>query len=202
MSRSINTVIFDLGRVLFHWNPLLTAQIIHKEDSSFNVELYNVTQTTFWQLFDLGYITQEEMIFHLSKEFEEAALRKFIQRAMEDLKPLKFGVDLLEKIQASGYDTYILSNMPKEFHEWLEEKNPFLNSFKGAIFSYQVHKMKPDFQIYTHLIERYGLDKSSSLFIDDMESNVFAAKKVGLQSLRFEPTSQFLNGLLTEVHVK
>ncbi|EFB40669.1 hypothetical protein pah_c197o055 [Parachlamydia acanthamoebae str. Hall's coccus] len=61
-----------------------------------------------------------------------------------------------------------------------------MQTFNGAVFSYQIHKMKPDFQIYRYLLDKYQLNPQNCLLIDDLEVNVFSAEKVGIDSILFE----------------
>ncbi|CCB87049.1 HAD family hydrolase [Parachlamydia acanthamoebae] len=179
-------VIFDLGRVLFNWNPYQSAQDLIQSDPSFDLAIYTITQTPFWNLFDLGYISSKEMIEYFSEKFPSHHLSLFFEKVKEDLTIIDFGLEVLEKAQKKGCRTYILSNLSGEFHEWLTHKYPFLQTFNGAVFSYQIHKMKPDFQIYRYLLDKYQLNPQNCLFIDDLEVNVFSAEKVGIDSILFE----------------
>jgi putative hydrolase of the HAD superfamily len=50
--------------------------------------------------------------------------------------------------------------------------------------------MKPEPQIYLHLLERFGLIARESVFVDDLQANVDAAKAVGLHAIRFQNATQ------------
>jgi HAD superfamily hydrolase (TIGR01509 family) len=50
--------------------------------------------------------------------------------------------------------------------------------------------MKPEPQIYLHLLERFGLRAQESVFVDDLQVNVDAAKAVGLHAICFEDAIQ------------
>ena len=53
------------------------------------------------------------------------------------------------------------------------------------VISAEVKRLKPEPEIYEHLIARYQLDRSTTMFIDDHEPNVIGARRVGLQSMVF-----------------
>lgn len=191
----IKTVIFDLGKVLINWEPQRTAREISANHPSFNMDICKITQSPFWYLFDIGYITSDEMLDHFSNEFPLPDLQLFFQEAMKSLSPLPFGMNLLKEIRENGFTTYILSNMSKEFFDWISSQYTILNDFQGAVYSYEVHMMKPDFRIYQYLLSKYGLDPKECLFIDDMDCNVFSAKKVGLNSILYQPTEATIKQL-------
>jgi 2-haloacid dehalogenase len=45
--------------------------------------------------------------------------------------------------------------------------------------------VKPDPEIYLHLLSTCGLSAESCLFIDDVARNVEAARQIGLQAIQF-----------------
>ena len=46
--------------------------------------------------------------------------------------------------------------------------------------------MKPGSEIYQTLLDRYNLDPSESLFIDDRPENIEAARKLGMHGFVFK----------------
>ena len=52
---------------------------------------------------------------------------------------------------------------------------PFLDWFDGIVISGEEKVAKPDPVIFRHLLDRYGLDPATTVFIDDSEANVRAA---------------------------
>ena len=60
----------------------------------------------------------------------------------------------------------------------------------GGIISYREHLIKPDLQVYRLLLERYGLEASECVFIDDLKENVNAAKNLGINGIVFENYEQ------------
>lgn len=51
--------------------------------------------------------------------------------------------------------------------------------------SYKENLIKPDYNIYNLIVDRFKLDKSETIFFDDKEKNVIAANKMGLKSYVF-----------------
>ena len=66
----------------------------------------------------------------------------------------------------------------------------FLEWFEGIVVSGEVRAAKPDERIFSHLVERFGLEGASTVFIDDSEANVAAAAALGFQTIRYEDADQ------------
>ena len=57
---------------------------------------------------------------------------------------------------------------------------------RGGLFSYECGIEKPDTEIYYKLVNKYGINTSSSLFIDDKYENVeTAVKYIGMHGIVF-----------------
>ena len=81
---------------------------------------------------------------------------------------------LVGDLKAAGYRLYVLSNMSREFIDFLR-RFPVYGLFDGEVVSCEEHTVKPEPRIYEILLERYGLTPSETLFIDDREMNIEAA---------------------------
>jgi HAD superfamily hydrolase (TIGR01509 family) len=76
--------------------------------------------------------------------------------------------------------------MSLEFIEFLR-KTEVYKYFDGEVVSCEEHVVKPDAEIYRRLVERYGLDVSETLFVDDRKENVEAARNEGWEGFNFNP---------------
>jgi HAD superfamily hydrolase (TIGR01509 family) len=74
--------------------------------------------------------------------------------------------------------------------EHLEKAHAFFEVFDGAVISCRIHLIKPEPAIYAHLLKTHGLSGPETLFIDDVEVNLEAAARFGIQTLRFENPAQ------------
>ncbi len=91
---------------------------------------------------------------------------------------------LMQRLRAEGYKVYALSNMSKimlsRVAELFECDGQTMESYFDDMFiSYQMGVMKPDPKIYEMLLEKTGAKASESLFIDDGEKNIVAARAMG-----------------------
>lgn len=63
--------------------------------------------------------------------------------------------------------------------------------FDGIVRSYKAHAMKPDERIFRAVIDRYGLDPHETLFLDDSQTNLDAAARLGFRTLLVPPGEEF-----------
>lgn len=92
---------------------------------------------------------------------------------------------IVDELLDAGVPLYALTN----FHDVLFERTrhmvPQLPRFTGIVVSGEEHLAKPEPEIYRVLLERYGLDASRTLFVDDSPANVKGARAVGMRAHLF-----------------
>ena len=93
---------------------------------------------------------------------------------------------LVGELKAAGYRLYVLSNMSREFIDYLR-RFPVYALFDGEVVSCEELVVKPERRIYEILLERYALQPAETLFIDDRDANILAARALGINGFRFDP---------------
>jgi HAD superfamily hydrolase (TIGR01509 family) len=93
--------------------------------------------------------------------------------------------ELIAELKAAGYRLFVLSNMSKDYIEFLREM-PVFQHFEGEIVSCEVGLIKPEREIYNLLLDRYNLVPEQTMFIDDRKPNVDAAAEVGINPFHFD----------------
>ncbi len=181
--RKVKHVIFDLGGVLFHWNPKEILKILKEEDPLFPENIPEITLTKAWLDFDTGLIKLNKTIEILAETYQRNHVERFIELSLEKLAPLEVGIRLLERVQAQGNQTYILSNISEEFLNNIRPRHLFLDTFNGEIFSYQIQSLKPYEKIYRALLTKYHLIPEECIFIDDFPANVKTAQDIGIDGI-------------------
>ena len=187
LSRS-NTIVFDLGAVLIDWNPrYLYRQLIHdeKEMERFLTEVcdhdWNVQQ-------DAGRLFSDGVSERIKKFPQHAELiRAYQDRWVEMVAgPIGESVDILKELHAQAKCRLLaLTNWSNETFPYALKTFDFLQLFEGIVVSGDEKLIKPDPRIYQILIERYGVEPSRAVFIDDSEKNVRAAENLGFHALHF-----------------
>jgi putative hydrolase of the HAD superfamily len=93
--------------------------------------------------------------------------------------------DWLSAVRAAGYQTALLSNMQFDMIAHVRANFAWLGNFNHQIFSAEVRAVKPEPAIYALCLDRLGARPPETLFIDDREENVAAARALGIGSFHF-----------------
>ena len=73
---------------------------------------------------------------------------------------------------------------------YLEKKYKIWDMFDGIVISSRIQKVKPEVEIYEHLLTEYQLKASETVFIDDTSENLTAASSIGIQTIKFVDSCQ------------
>lgn len=181
------TVVFDIGNVLVDWNPRFLYRKIFPDEAEMEWFLGHVC-TPAWNLEqDRGRSFKEALALLIAQyPHYEAAIRAFDERWTETISgPIAGTVALLESLRQQGVPDYAITNFSHEKFGIAKARFPFLAEFRGTIVSGEEKLLKPDPAIYRLLFDRYGLNPSECVFIDDSAANVEGARTVGMHALHF-----------------
>jgi FMN phosphatase YigB (HAD superfamily) len=200
------TVVFDLGGVVFNWQPtMLLRQVLPARAVDEASALHWVREVfqTFdpsgdWAQFDLGTVEPDVLASRIARRTgltvdEVAAV---IDGLAPHMRVKDDTVALIHDLKAAGHRLVYLSNMPHRLSHWIEDDHPFADWFEGGIFSARVGLMKPDPAIFRLTVERLGVRNASPVFIDDAQKNIDAAHAVGWRGVRFDTAAQVRDELM------
>jgi 2-haloacid dehalogenase len=191
-------VVFDLGGVLIDWNPRYLYRTLFDDEAEMEAFLAEVTTQEWNAQQDAGRTWSEavEELAALHPERREL-IAAYWHRWPETLGgPIEGTVEILGELRARGVRTYALSNWSAETFPLARPRFPFLEWFDGILISGEAKLVKPDPRIFAHLLEKFGLEARSTVFIDDSEANIRAAAEAGLIPIRFTDPRQLRVGLL------
>lgn len=187
-------VVFDLGAVVFTWEPAQLLQTHLPDHAPDAAAAMALSRAMFhhedWIGFDRGTRTLQHALegFAARLSLPLAPLQDMLGNLGEHLVPIPVTVDLLRQLRErreAGEDlrVYYLSNMPAPVARDLERLHGFMQWFDGGVFSGDVKFVKPDREIYELLAVRHGLAPEETVFIDDMAANVEMARAFGWQAI-------------------
>ena len=187
MSISIDHIVFDIGKVLIHYDPNLPFSRIIPDAEERRWFFENVC-THEWNLEqDRGRdwaVAEAELIArHPEREEQIRAFRKH----WPEMVPHAYdgSVKILEKLIADGRDVTMLTNFAADTFVEARKMFPFLDKPRGVTVSGEIFLIKPDVDIYHTHANNFGLDPAHTLFIDDAPANVEGAKAAGWQAVHF-----------------
>jgi len=198
-------VVFDLGGVVFRWQPLVLLQELFPTKVRNEAQAHEWASQIFqtfhpeadWALFDLGRIDPEPLAQRIAARtgLAEADLLHLMRSIPPHLQPIPGTVDLIHALKAQGHRLYFLSNMPAGYAEHLVRVNPFFSQFEDGIFSAHVQQIKPNLDIFATAQARWPL-RGQPVFIDDVQHNIDAAVQHGWQGIRFQTPEQVRSDLV------
>ena len=107
------------------------------------------------------------------------------------IEPIKPTIQLIEQLKNKGYSVYLFANAPKELYNAMQKKHTkILNLFDGIILSCDIKTVKPNLEIFNHLITQHNLHPKDCILIDDLEETAIIAKKLGMHPIVFNKISQ------------
>jgi HAD superfamily hydrolase (TIGR01509 family) len=90
----------------------------------------------------------------------------------------------------------LISDISKESAESILEAHPFLSQlFPQQIFSFEQGLLKRDSKGFSTMLEKYDINPTESLLIDDSEGNISLARSLGARAIHFQSPSQLLRAL-------
>ncbi len=104
-------------------------------------------------------------------------------------------VGWLSALSAAGMKTAVLSNMHMGMVQHARHAFQWLDGVNVTTFSAEVRLIKPDPAIYEHCLRGLDVAPSDTLFIDDREVNVEAARAIGIHAVQFQSLTQLRNEL-------
>lgn len=111
-------------------------------------------------------------------------------------EPIKQTVALAQKLKTKGYDLYLCSNVPQEFYAALQKKYPdIIKLFNGVVVSAETKKVKPEKEMFEHLLTTYKLTPQQCILIDTMQQSIDVAKQLGMKGILYSKTSHLANEL-------
>ena len=195
----IKNVIFDLGGVLIDWNPEYVYLDVFNGDREKMKWFFDEICTMDWnENQDAGYPLEKatEERVKLFPEYEEW-IRIYYGRWEEMLgNQIDGTVAILKQlIDNPNYKVVALTNWSAETFPVALERFDFLYWFEGIVVSGTEKMRKPFNEIYELTLNRFNIEASKSLFIDDNARNIEAAKKMGINTIRFNNPTQLKSEL-------
>ncbi len=179
-------IFFDLGGVLFtNGSKAFVKYLVEK--SGFDEEkVKDLMSGTLGNDYRVGKISREEFWNRLLSELSIDEHMDTLEARWENgYKLIKETKAIIKKL-SKKYRVYFLSDNIKSRADRLQKKYKFLSLFEDGIFSHEVGVRKPHPKIYEVALAKAGVAPKESLFIDDKESSLVPARKMGMQTILFK----------------
>ena len=181
-------VVFDVGNVLYGWDPeaFLVTQVA---DDDARLKFIEDTDLFAWhETLDAGR-PYDEAAAELSETFPEYAhlIAAWSDRFGETITgPVPGTHEIVAALDAKGVPLFAITNFSADFWApFRARETAFFDRFQGIVVSGEEKLLKPDPAIYYLALDRFRLRPADALFVDDRAINVAGAEAVGMKAHLF-----------------
>lgn len=184
-----DAVVFDLGGVLVDWNPrYLYRPLFGGDDAAMEDFLARVCPPEWNLQMDAGRpladaVAERQRLFPEHAQHIALWHTGWPQMLRDQIHET---VELLAALRDRGHRLVALTNWSAETFPIARRRFPFLDWFEDIVVSGEVKLAKPDPRIFELTIRRAKLNPARTLYIDDLDSNVDAARAAGFRTHRFD----------------
>ncbi|MCI6421107.1 MAG: HAD family hydrolase [Blautia sp.] len=200
---AVNTIIFDLGKVLvdYDWKKYLKS--LHYDEASIQAVGDAMFASKDWVEADRGVRNEEEILQSFIDNDPE--YEKEIRNAFEDMgftiHTFSYTRIWLKYLKKRGYKIYYLSNFSKPLYDRCKEELSFLDLMDGGYMSWQVKMLKPEPEFYQKLLKDFKIDPAKAVFLDDVLDNIAEARIQGINAVHFKGKKEAVQTLQEEFGV-
>ena len=200
---AVNTIIFDLGKVLvdYDWKKYLKS--LHYDEASIQAVGDAMFASKDWVEADRGVRNEEEILQSFIDNDPE--YEKEIRNAFEDMgftiHTFSYTRIWLKYLKKRGYNIYYLSNFSKPLYDRCKEELSFLDLMDGGYMSWQVKMLKPEPEFYQKLLKDFKIDPAKAVFLDDVLDNIAEARIQGINAVHFKGKKEAVQTLQEEFGV-
>ena len=179
-------IILDMGNVLLEWNKDKILQGVSDTKKDYLMLDKTIFQSGLWERLDLGTMTRQELVLKVVSMIGSTYQKKVEEVIWNwpsyiDIYREVFPV--LSELKKKGHRIFVLSNTSKVFYDLLDEQlSPLKELLDGFVLSCDIKAIKPDLAMFKEILDKYQLNPTNCVFLDDIEDNIIAAEKLGIKA--------------------
>lgn len=188
MAARIDHIVFDIGKVLIHYDPNLPYSRLIPDEEERKWFFANVC-THEWNLEqDRGRSWSDAEALLIADYPEHAENIRAFRTYWQEMVPHPYegSVAIMEGLIDKGRDVTMLTNFAADTFVQARGIFPFLDKPRGVTVSGEIGLIKPDVAIYEKHARDFGLAPEATIFIDDSYPNVEGARAAGWQAVHFK----------------
>jgi len=183
--------LWDLGNVAVQWNPDKIVQMLDLPEKKSTLLKKNLFESGCWLDLDRGVTTEAEVAAKIASEsiLSVDELLRCFDVVRESLVDFPKSIALISEMKNAGIPLYVLSNMSVVNAEYLRTR-PYFDLFDGIVISAEEKLIKPETALFQVVTDRYQLEASQMVFIDDSLPNIKAAESLGMHGVHFKASDE------------
>ncbi len=188
---SYRAIIFDLGKVLVHFDFQLGYRALEGLCPYTAAEIRRrLAATGLVERFETGLIEPRDFVRRISEVLDLTVDYVEFCRIWSCIFRQTLVPDSMLEGLAARYRLLMLSNTNVIHIQAIRENYPLLRHFHGLILSYEVKAMKPEPAIFQAALAIAGCRPVECFYTDDIAEYVAAARRLGIDAVQFESCEQ------------
>ncbi|KAG7443759.1 phosphatase yihX [Guyanagaster necrorhizus] len=184
MSPPFDTIILDIGDVLFTWSSTTTTRISSKS-------LRAILASPTWMDYERGKVTEQDCYDRVGEQFsfDPLEVKEALAQARDSLKSDDEMIALIRELKEQSHGrlrVFAMSNISVPDYAVLRTKPADWEIFDRVFTSGEAGERKPDPAYYRHVLAATGTVPSVAIFVDDRPENVLSARSLGLRGIVFD----------------
>ncbi len=183
----MKNIIFDFGNVLVQWHPELIYKDHFGDEAKAWWFLRHIADANWRNRIDAGESTdtciaelkQQHPQYHDAIELYRSRWKEMLTGEVPDMR------ELINELKTKNYELFGLTNWSMETFPEARERFGILQMIDRYVVSGEEHLIKPDPRLFQVLLDRYQLNATDCIFIDDNPDNVAAACRMGMHGIHF-----------------
>lgn len=189
----VKNIIFDFGNVLFDLDlPAIERNLKILFGEYFAPATEKLLRDKVFELYEVGGLSTEEFVdairFAAGQPLEKEQVVSAWNSIFLEMPRARF--DMLLRLR-ERYKVFLLSNINELHAAWIDDYMVrehgigafHARYFDGVYYSHLIRLRKPDREVYEYVLADAELVAEETVFFDDMEINVKAAKAVGIRGI-------------------
>ena len=190
-------ILLDMGNVLLGWNKDKILQGISDTKKDYLILDKSIFQSGLWERLDLGTMSREELVLKVVSMIGRTYQKKVEEVIWNWPNYIEIFTEvfpILSEVKKKGHRIFVLSNTSKVFYDLLEEQlSPIKELLDGFVLSCDIKAIKPDLAMFEEILDKYQLDPTNCVFLDDIEDNIIAAEKLEIKSYQVKKRSDVVD---------
>lgn len=181
--------LFDIGKVLLDFDfETSLSRLLPQEHTAPHSALEKLIEKK--DDFEAGRIsTLDYTNWALTILESEASPDQFHRAWQEIFTPNLPMWETVRALRADGHRLILFSNTNAIHVPYIYDAYPEFSLFHGAVMSFEAGHIKPEPEIYQHAVEKYSLNPTKTLYIDDLAANIATGNDFGFISHQYHLTN-------------
>ena len=174
------------------WQPQAIIERFYSDERLRELSRAHIFQHPDWIELDRGSLDDAAAAHRFAARMQRpvSEMHALLQAVRESLTPIEESFALARDLNRRGVPLYGLSNMSASNFSYLRQRYDHWQLFRGIVISGEVKLIKPESAVFEHICRLYQLDPTKTVFIDDHQPNIEAARQLGFHTVLFRDPQQ------------